>query len=375
MEKQMDEKRRVEEIYKKGGAVAVKKHVEENVDKWKNAKVSIAVTGGTATGKSTFINGIRKVGPGDKGFAQPGSGDTTIEPKKYKHPYNDKIEFIDLPGFGTLKFPMSKYIQKMKIRDYDYFLIFFDRVISENDVAVVRELKKMDKPFCFVRSKIDADLENAKYDGRQKSTILFNIRKSAKESLAKYGSLKADAMFVVSGRDTNIGELPELLDHMKRRMPFIKYESIIRSLESFSSDVIEQKYQLLRSSLFWKSLRLAFQVTSKVYSLKDEYTEYLKAFNIRTGPQFLSNDKTLLNLLNTMENTNLEGHMSGLAIAGMIGTVLLQNVTVLFPPFIFGSIFSLRSNGVKIYLALGTMLDKTHDMAIDDFKKHVHSKP
>lgn len=89
-DKQIDEKRRVEEIYMEGGAEAVERYIEEHLDQWKNTKVSIAVTGGTATGKSTFINRIRRVGPNDKGFAQSGSGDTTTEPRKYKHPKNDK---------------------------------------------------------------------------------------------------------------------------------------------------------------------------------------------------------------------------------------------------------------------------------------------
>jgi ABC-type polar amino acid transport system ATPase subunit len=39
------------------------------------------MTGRSATGKSTFINTIRNLKPGDDGFAMAGSGDTTITPK------------------------------------------------------------------------------------------------------------------------------------------------------------------------------------------------------------------------------------------------------------------------------------------------------
>ncbi|CAC5404743.1 unnamed protein product [Mytilus coruscus] len=374
--KLIEVKRRVEEIYRKGGAGAVERYVEENIDQWKNAKVSIAVTGGAATGKSTFINGIRGVRPSDKGFAQPGFGDTTKEPRKYKHPTNDKIEFIDLPGFGTLKFPMSNYIQTMKISDYDYFLIFFDKVISENDVVVAKELKKMEKPFCFVRSKVDVDYENAIYDGRQQDTILSSIHQSVIQSLANYESLKADAIFVISGRKTNIGETPELLEHMEKRMPVMKYESIMRSLDSFSADIIEKKYQLLKSSLYTKSLSLAFKVIR--YDLKDlleeAYTEYLNAFNIKKGKQSIRTDQTILSLVKTCEQTNLMGRSLDLVFKGMISKAIFQRAMFAFPAVLYGVIVSYRSNAVKMHASLETILDKAHNLAKEDYEKHVHSK-
>lgn len=377
-DKQIDEKRRVEEIYMEGGAEAVEKYIEEHLDQWKNTKVSIAVTGVTATGKSTFINKIRGVGPNDKGFAQPGSGDTTTEPIKYKHPKNDKIEFIDLPGFGTLIFPMSDYVEKMKIGDYDYCLIFFDKVISENDVVVAQELKKIKKPFCFVRSKVDLDYQNLVYDNRlheSATSILSGIHQNINQSLAKYENLKADAIFVISSRDAEIGDTPKLLRHMEKRMPFIKYESIVRSLESFSDDVIERKYQLLKGSLFRKSLSLAFKTTSKLYNLKDvlqeAYSEYLNVFNITSGKEPIRTDQIILTLVEFCEETNVVERLHDMALKGMMTTLMTLNPISMFPAIIYGVGVSYQSNARKMYVSLELMLNKAHNLAKEDYKKHV----
>lgn len=270
---------------------------------------------------------------------------------------------------------MLDYKQKMKIYDYDYVLIFFDKVISENDVAVAQELEKMDKPFCFVRSKVDADLEDSKYNGPQQDIthLQDTIHHTAKQSLAKYGNLKSAAMFVISGRKTHIGEFPKLLQHMETKMPSIKYESIVRSLDSFSTDVIEQKYHILKGSLFWKSWMLVFTATSKDL-LENEYTEYLKTFNIKIDTTSITTDQTILSVLEMSENTYLVERLYDLTVVGLIGATLIEGAIALFPPLLIGSFINIHFKAIKMYVSLGTLLDKAHDLAKEDYKKHIHSK-
>jgi GTP-binding protein EngB required for normal cell division len=76
-------------------------------------QVKIAISGRGATGKSTFINTIRNVKPGDEGFAEAGSGDTTKTPTLYKHPTNDQITFCDLPGYASTIFKKEDYGHRM----------------------------------------------------------------------------------------------------------------------------------------------------------------------------------------------------------------------------------------------------------------------
>jgi phage/plasmid-associated DNA primase len=59
----------------------VSQYIDKSLNRWRKEQVKFAMTGRSATGKSTFINTIRNLKPGDDGFAMAGSGDTTITPK------------------------------------------------------------------------------------------------------------------------------------------------------------------------------------------------------------------------------------------------------------------------------------------------------
>ena len=86
------------------GPIEVSAYIDNSLNRWRKEKVNFATTGRSATGKSTFINTIRNIKPGDDGLAKTGSGDTTIKPKLYIHPKNDKITFYDLLGYSSTIF-------------------------------------------------------------------------------------------------------------------------------------------------------------------------------------------------------------------------------------------------------------------------------
>jgi hypothetical protein len=46
----------------------------------------------------------------------------------------------------------------MKISDYDFFFIFFNNVLGEDEIWLVGELRKLGKSFALVRTKIDIDI-------------------------------------------------------------------------------------------------------------------------------------------------------------------------------------------------------------------------
>ena len=68
----------------------------------------------------------------------------------------------------------------MKISDYDFVFIFFDNDLGEDDIWLVDELRKLGKPFSPVCTKIDLDIDNAKYDGKDTKKIIPEIRKKLK---------------------------------------------------------------------------------------------------------------------------------------------------------------------------------------------------
>jgi GTP-binding protein EngB required for normal cell division len=106
------------------GPIAMSAYIDARLNRWKKEQVKFAITGRSATGKSTFINTIRNIKPGDDGFAKSGSGETTITPTLYIHPTNDQITFYYLPGYSSTTFKKEDYISKMKISDYHFVFLF-----------------------------------------------------------------------------------------------------------------------------------------------------------------------------------------------------------------------------------------------------------
>ena len=116
--------------------------------------MKLAVTGKTGVGKSSFINTIRNMKPGDPGFATTSySGNTTEKATVYEYPGNPKITLHDLTGFGTIKFPTNEYEKTMELHKYDYILMFV-RYIEENDLKIAKKLKEMEKPFVLLGHKL-----------------------------------------------------------------------------------------------------------------------------------------------------------------------------------------------------------------------------
>ena len=55
------------------GSNAMTQYINDRLNRWKTEEVKFGITGRAATGKSTFINTIRNLKPGDDGFAMTGS--------------------------------------------------------------------------------------------------------------------------------------------------------------------------------------------------------------------------------------------------------------------------------------------------------------
>jgi putative ribosome biogenesis GTPase RsgA len=79
---------KIENIYiEKEGQDAAFTQFKEEIDKWRKEPVKLALTGKSGVGKSSFINAIRNMKPGNCGFATTScSGNTTEQETVYKYP-------------------------------------------------------------------------------------------------------------------------------------------------------------------------------------------------------------------------------------------------------------------------------------------------
>ena len=359
------------QLAEKEGLIAMSKYIKMTLNSWQTEQVKIAITGRSATGKSTFINTIRNVKPGDVGFAITGSGDTTKAPTLYIHPTNDQITFCDLPGYSSTMFKKEDYISEMKISDYDFFLIFVNNALSEDDIWMAGELRKLDKPFSFVRSKIDVDIDNAIHDGKDPEMIIPEIKRQLKEALdAKLEY--TNCMFLISSRKPDLGEMSDLIRYIEETMDGFKAQVLLFSIHPMTRNIVERKHKMLKARLVKVTALAAsiaatpvpgVDVVANFALLAKEVGHYMHVFEVQQ--EFVNSlkdfDQSLLKCRSLLTPTF---KMIPFIIVklGTYATVLIaQSWLDLILPF-FGSVISAATASWGTYTFLDDMLqDLKHD--------------
>ena len=80
--------------------------------------INIGITGQSHRGKSSFINAVRGVKPGDLGAAAVKNRECTMELTPYEFVHNANIILWDLPGVGTNTFPKETYLEEIQFTRY-----------------------------------------------------------------------------------------------------------------------------------------------------------------------------------------------------------------------------------------------------------------
>ncbi|CAL8313944.1 unnamed protein product [Gadus morhua 'NCC'] len=162
--------------------------------------LNIAITGESGVGKSAFVNAFRGIDNADERAAP--TGVETTKPESYPHPIYPNVTLWDLPGVGTSKFPADQYLKHSWFENVDFFIIVSAGRFRENDARLAQEIKKMDKNFYFVRSKIDNNLSDAKRSQREydEEKTLQKIRENCIQGLEEQG-VASPQVFLVSSFD------------------------------------------------------------------------------------------------------------------------------------------------------------------------------
>jgi small GTP-binding protein len=128
---------------------------------WMNLRVyNWALTGRVGVGKSTLINSLRGLKPSDIGAAKVGVCQTTDRATPYTYPrellsIGDLVRLWDLPGTGSIEFPLETFIQKMGLRYFDGIILLTSDAFYEQDLQLMRKLLDYGVPVYVVRNKID----------------------------------------------------------------------------------------------------------------------------------------------------------------------------------------------------------------------------
>ena len=97
-------------------------------------------------------------------YAAVGVTESTTLRRGYNFPENPQITIWDLPGANTTKFPMSRYAEKMKFKEYHAFIILTKDRFYETDKELVKHIRDLSKPFFFARTQMDSTMQNEASD-------------------------------------------------------------------------------------------------------------------------------------------------------------------------------------------------------------------
>ncbi|XP_006003866.1 interferon-inducible GTPase 5-like [Latimeria chalumnae] len=241
-----------------GGWESVASKIQENLDAIENAKLHIAITGESGSGKSTFVNAIRGLDDEDKEAAKTGVTETTMEPTKYPHPKHPNVNLWDLPGIGTPNFKPDEYLQQVNFSQYDFFILIASERFKTNHAKLACEIQKMDKKFYFVRSKVDADIDASRK--RRKSTfneeeILEEIKQNCIDCLQKEG-VESPNVFLLSSFDFDKFDFLRLQETLEKELPVHKRQAFLLSLPNISIQILQKKKEVLKSQI-WKLATLS----------------------------------------------------------------------------------------------------------------------
>jgi hypothetical protein len=85
----------------------------------------------------------------------------SMAPRAYRHPRFPSVEFWDLPGCGTVNYPIEEYPERVGLDRFDFYIIMDCGRFRSTDVFLANLTEQeYRKPFFFVRSKVDVDVDS-----------------------------------------------------------------------------------------------------------------------------------------------------------------------------------------------------------------------
>ncbi|CAH2318230.1 interferon-inducible GTPase 5-like [Pelobates cultripes] len=279
----------------------IAKKIQNKIAEQDGATLKIAVTGESGSGKSTFINAIRGVAQDDEGAAATGVVETTMEPTEYPHPQDKNVTFWDLPGLGTPEFQAESYREKVRMDDYDFFIIIASERFKESHIQLGKDIRDMNKKFYFIRSKVDQDLTNAKRCNPKtynEEKVLQTLREDCVNKLEE-GGLGQPHVFLLCSFDLSLYDFHGMIETMQKEMPDHKRRKFLLSLPVTSLQIIEGKNQTLGSDIWLRALGTSFATAMALPGLSFGYNAVIMEETLKLYVKTFSLDEASLKYLAT----------------------------------------------------------------------------
>jgi len=200
--------------------------------------VNIALFGQPGAGKSSLINKLIGTKLTEVGVET----DKTDSENSYQWLRDDYgLNIIDLPGYGTSKFPKDEFRKKFDILNKDLFLCVFSGKFRQEDSEFLNELKSLKKECIFVSNKCDVLFDSEGKDSQS------DLEKDIVDDLE--GQLLSRESVIFTSCKTELG-LDHLSKEIMKRLEGAKRERWIRSGKAYSLEFLENKREITKKQVW-----------------------------------------------------------------------------------------------------------------------------
>lgn len=177
--------------------------------------------------------------------APTGVTETTTKIESYPYPENKNIKLCDLPGVGSKNYQdLKAYCKKIDLKMFDEFLIVTATRFTNNDVELAKKLKSINKPFFFVRTKIDLDRQNeSEKESFDEKKMLEAIKTECSENLK---GLWVDTTYLISNKHPKRFDFPALIEAILNKLSLDKQVCFVFSMYVVSESILKEKVKRLR---------------------------------------------------------------------------------------------------------------------------------
>lgn len=212
---------------------------KNDLESYNNAKIKCGIIGRSGTGKSSLINAIA-----GEHVAEVGEIETTMN---VKEPIEiNGLLFYDLPGCSTTKFPREEYIKEFEIKDFDCVILVTADRFYKDDLFLIEELIKINKPVFAVRTKIDFSIERGLKRGVSAEETYKKVYDNLVENLEEN---KVNGVYLTSADYPKEFDFSKLLEDIFFSLSDFKKERFIADINITSQRILEEKRRIAEKTV------------------------------------------------------------------------------------------------------------------------------
>ncbi|KAK2489506.1 hypothetical protein MC885_003077 [Smutsia gigantea] len=325
----------MEKALEEGKLVEMVSMVRETLEAACGAQVSVAVTGDSGNGVSSFINVLRGLGHEEETSAPIGVVRTTQTPTNYSSSRLPNVMLWDLPGMGAAVQSLENHLGEMPFSQYDLFIITASEQFSMNHVRLAKTIQGLGKKFYIVWTKLDRDLSTSVISEDQ---LLQNIRGNIWQNLQEEGICEPPT-FLVSNLEPSLHDFPVLRDTLDRDLSDIRRHQALEKLSHTCEKIINNKVASLQEKIASKPFPEDLGIQNA-----DDLGECLNAYRLLFGV----NDESLQQVAQTL-GTSLEKYRAAMKSQDLL-TVPSENWT---PPSMYYKAASSLHSVLSYFPSLG----------------------